>query len=52
MANMAQRQRDYTRQRNYGTGDILLDNRIIFFGCSGSNVYEPVITDVTANMVI
>ena len=22
MANMAQRQRDYTRQRNYGTGDI------------------------------
>jgi len=52
MANMVQRQRDYTRQRNYGTGDILLDNRIIFFGCSGSNVYEPVITDVTANMVI
>jgi ATP-dependent Clp protease protease subunit len=52
MANMAQRQRDYTRQRKYGTGDILLDNRIIFFGCSGSNVYEPVITDVTANMVI
>ena len=52
MANMAQRGRDYTRQRNYGTGDILLDNRIIFFGCSGSNVYEPVITDVTANMVI
>ena len=52
MANMAQRQRDSTRQRNYGTGDILLDNRIIFFGCSGSNVYEPVITDVTANMVI
>ncbi|MSR48948.1 MAG: ATP-dependent Clp protease proteolytic subunit [Planctomycetaceae bacterium] len=52
MASLAQRQRDYTRQRNYGTGDILLDNRIIFFGCSGSNVYEPVITDVTANMVI
>ena len=52
LAHMAQRQRDYTRQRNYGTGDILLDNRIIFFGCSGSNVYEPIITDVTANMVI
>ncbi len=49
---MNQRTRDYSRQRNYGTGDILLDNRIIFFGCSGSNVYEPVITDVTANMVI
>ena len=48
----AQRYRDYTRQRQYGTGDILLDNRIIFFGCSGSNVYEPVINDLTANMVI
>jgi len=48
----AQRYRDYTRQRQYGTGDILLDNRIIFFGCSGSNVYEPVINDLTANVVI
>src|SRR4051794_13655614 len=48
----AQRYRDYTRQRQYGTGDILLDNRIIFFGCSGSSVYEPVITDQTANLVI
>ena len=47
-----QRFRDYTRQRQYGTSDILLDNRIIFFGCSGSNVYEPVITDMTANLVI
>ena len=47
-----QRFRDYTRQRQYGTGDILLDNRIIFFGCSGSNVYEPVVNDLTANLVI
>ncbi len=47
-----QRFRDYTRQRQYGTGDILLDNRIIFFGCAGSNVYEPVINDLTANIVI
>src|SRR6516225_2365172 len=47
-----QRYREYTRQRQYGTGDILLDNRIIFFGCSGSNIYEPVITDLTANLVI
>jgi ATP-dependent Clp protease protease subunit len=47
-----QRYRDYTRQRQYGTGDILLDNRIIFFGCSGSNVYEPIINDMTANLVI
>ena len=48
----AQRYREYTRQRQYGTGDILLDNRIIFFGCSGSSVYEPVINDMTANIVI
>jgi ATP-dependent Clp protease protease subunit len=47
-----QRFREYTRQRQYGTGDILLDNRIIFFGCSGNNVYEPVINDLTANLVI
>ena len=49
---LGQRWREYTRQRQYGTGDILLDNRIIFFGCSGSNVYEPVINDMTANLVI
>src|SRR6266404_5797807 len=49
---LAQRYREYTRQRQYGTGDILLDNRIIFFGSSGNNVYEPVITDMTANLVI
>jgi len=47
-----QRYRDYQKQRQYGTGDILLDNRIIFFGSSGSNVYEPIITDMTANLVI
>jgi len=49
---MAQRYRDYSRQRQYGTGDILLDNRIIFFGSSGSSVYEPVINDLTANLCI
>jgi len=48
----AQRYRDYQKQRQYGTGDILLDNRIIFFGTSGSNIYEPVISDLTANLVI
>jgi ATP-dependent Clp protease protease subunit len=47
-----QRYREYTRQRQYGTNDILLDNRIIFFGCSSGNIYEPVITDMTANLVI
>src|SRR5579872_6573107 len=49
---LGQRYREYTRQRQYGTGDILLDNRIIFFGTSGSSVYEPVITDQTASLVI
>src|SRR4051812_8855824 len=47
-----QRHREYTRQRQYSTGDILLDNRIIFFGCSGGNIYRPIITDETANVVI
>lgn len=47
-----QRYREYTRQRQYGTTDILLDNRVIFFGCSSGNVYEPIITDMTANLVI
>lgn len=49
---VAQRYREYSRQRQYGTGDILLDNRIIFFGSSGSSVFEPVINDLTANLVI
>ena len=47
-----QRFRDYTRQRQYSTGDILLDNRIIFFGCIGGNIYPPEISDVTANACI
>ena len=47
-----QRYREYTRQRQYGTNDILLDNRIIFFGCIGSSFYEPIINDMTANVVI
>lgn len=49
---LAQRARDYSRQRQYGTGDILLDNRIVFFGSSGSSVFEPIINDMTANLVI
>jgi ATP-dependent Clp protease protease subunit len=47
-----QRYREYTRQRQYSTNDILLDNRIIFFGSAGGTFYEPVITDTTANVVI
>ena len=49
---LGQRYREYTRQRQYGTNDILLDNRVIFFGCSGGNIYEPIINDMTANLVI
>jgi len=48
----SQRFRDYTRQRQYGTGDILLDNRIIFFGVVGNQIVDPIIHDVTANAVI
>jgi ATP-dependent Clp protease protease subunit len=47
-----QRYREYTRQRQYSTGDILLDNRIIFFGCIGGSIYPPEINDVTANACI
>jgi ATP-dependent Clp protease protease subunit len=49
---MAQRFRDYQRQRQYSTGDILLDNRIIFLGCASGNVYPPEINDLTANVAI
>jgi ATP-dependent Clp protease protease subunit len=50
---MNQRGRDYIRQRQYTTNDILLENRIIFFGSApGGGLYEPIITDVTANIVI
>jgi ATP-dependent Clp protease protease subunit len=47
-----QRFREYTRQRQYSTGDILLDNRIIFFGFMGSTYGGSEITDLTASMVI
>ena len=48
----SQRYRDYQRQRQYQTNDILLENRIIFFGCAGGNFYAPEINDITANVVI
>jgi ATP-dependent Clp protease protease subunit len=47
-----QRYREYSRQRQYSTNDILLDNRIIFFGSIGGQVYDPIITDVSACAVI
>lgn len=49
---MAQRYREYTRQRQYGTGDILLDNRIIFLGSTGLNGVNPIIDDLTATATI
>jgi ATP-dependent Clp protease protease subunit len=48
----AQRGRDYTRQRNYTLNDMLLENRIVFFGSAGGSFFEPVIHDVSANIVI
>jgi ATP-dependent Clp protease protease subunit len=49
---MAQRYREYTRQRQYGTGDILLDNRIIFLGSTGLGGVNPIIDDLTATATI
>jgi ATP-dependent Clp protease protease subunit len=48
----SQRFRDYQRQRQYGTGDILLDNRIVFLGISGSTFAGTEINDLTATMAI
>jgi ATP-dependent Clp protease, protease subunit len=49
---MAQRYRDYQKRREYTTNDILLENRIIFFGAAGNQVYYPEINDQTACIVI
>jgi ATP-dependent Clp protease protease subunit len=49
---MNQRFREYTRQRQYNTNDILLDNRIIFLGSGLGNIYQPIINDMTANIII
>jgi len=48
----AQRNRDYMRQRQMGLSDLLLENRIIFFGSVGTTTYEPVISDPLANVTI
>src|SRR5262245_35685478 len=47
-----QRYRDYARQRQMTLADLLLENRIIFFGSAGGSVFEPVISDVSANIII
>ena len=41
----------YTRQRQVGVADLLMDNRIIFLG-AGQDVGSPVITDLMASFVI
>ncbi len=43
-ASANQRSREYTRQRQMGIGDLLLENRIVFL--------DGVITDGTANMIV
>src|SRR6516165_5022871 len=48
----AQRWRDMTRQRQMTLADLLLENRIIFFGSAGGTFFQPVIDDVSANIVI
>ena len=49
---LAQRSRDYTRMRNMGTGDLPLDNRIIFLGSQQETGGHPAITDYLANLTI
>src|SRR6516225_3193844 len=48
----AQRWRDMTRQRQMTLADLLLENRIIFFGSAGGSFFQPIIDDVSANIVI
>jgi ATP-dependent Clp protease protease subunit len=47
-----QRGRDYMRQRNYTLSDLLLENRIIFFGSVGGTLFEPIISDPLASVTI
>jgi ATP-dependent Clp protease protease subunit len=49
---MAQRNRDYSRQRQMTLGDLLLENRIVFLGSSPETGGNPAITDYLANITI
>jgi ATP-dependent Clp protease protease subunit len=49
---MAQRSRDYSRQRQMTLVDLLLENRIVFLGGTGETGGYPAITDFLANLTI
>ena len=49
---LAQRGREYSRQRTMTLGDLLLENRIVFIGSSPETGGSPVITDYLANLTI
>src|SRR5882672_3719326 len=49
---MAQRSRDYSRQRQMTLGDLLLENRIVFLGSSPETGGQSAITDYLANLTI
>jgi len=52
MVPLAQRYREYMRQRQMTLGDLLLENRIVFLGSSPETGGSPVITDYLANITI
>ena len=49
---MAQRYRDYARQRQMTLSDLLLENRIVFLGSSPETGGQSAITDYLANITI
>jgi ATP-dependent Clp protease protease subunit len=51
-APVAQRWRDYSRQRQMTLSDLLLENRIVFLGSSPETGGDPRITDYLANITM
>lgn len=57
LPHFLQRTRDYQWQRNYSIGELLLENRIVFFGFFGNSYFadsygQHAISDVSANFTI